>query len=110
MIGLQALERGGYGPADILWRAASLDAVAHVEAEFGRQDDAVAAPAQQPAEETLAAAEVAVDRRTGAVPVDVDRVEEIDARVEGRVDNRTRPREVEPAAEVVAAEPDARHG
>jgi hypothetical protein len=77
-------------------------------AELRREHDPFAPTAQQLAEEALARAAVAVDRRARAVSVDVGRVEERDAGVQRRVDDRARALEVEPSAEVVAAEPDAR--
>ena len=91
----QALERRAERPARVLARA--VEPVAHVVAELGRQHDAVAAALEQLAEEALA---------VPAVAVDVGRVEEGDAGVEGGVDDLACPLEVEATAEVVAAEAD----
>ena len=64
------------------------------------EHDLIAATLQHAAEDLLAAARVAVDVRG---------VEERDARVERRVDDGPRRFLVEPAAEVVATEPDDGH-
>ena len=64
---------------------------------FVASTNAVAPPLEHLAEEALAVALVAVD---------VGRVEEVDARFERGVDHAPGPREVDPAAEIVAAQPD----
>jgi len=93
-VGAKALKRRFEPAAD------GVPSAARIVAELRGEDDAVAAPLEQLAEEALAV----------AVAVDVGRVEEVDAGVEGGVDDLPRPREVDAAAEVVAAEPDARNG
>ena len=95
-IGPEPVERRPDRAAHVVGRA--VRALAHVVTELRRQHDTVASALQQLAEEALAAA---------AVAVDVGRVEERDARVEGRVDDLARPLEVDPAAEVVAPEADS---
>ena len=99
-VGLQAAERRLDRLADVRAGAARRLAVAEVVAELRREHDLVAAAAERAADDLLAAA---------AVAVDVGRVEEGDAGVERRVDHRARGGLVDPAAEVVAAEPDDGH-
>src|SRR5206468_1018323 len=93
----QAVERRAQRPSRVLARA--VEPVAHVVAELRRQNDAVTAALEHLTEEALA---------VPAIAVDVGRVEEGDARVEGGIDDLTRPLQVEAAAEVVAAEADLR--
>src|SRR5205085_5854638 len=83
--------------ADVRPRAACSRAVPHVAAELRREQDAVA-PALEHAPEQLLTAP--------AVAVDVGGVEEADALVERRVDDRTRLLQADAAADVVAAEAD----
>ena len=85
---------GGRSPASAPVRSASIG-----HAELGGDHHLVAALAQRPAQELLA---------LGAA-VDVGGVEEGDAGVEGGVRPRRRGVLVDPAAEVVAAQPDHRH-
>jgi hypothetical protein len=72
----------------------------HHHGELGGEHDLLAAVAEQLAERGL---------RPAAVAVDVGGVEQRDAAVECLVDHRARRREVDAAAEIVAAEPDHRH-
>jgi hypothetical protein len=99
-VGLEAAERRLDRLADVGPRAAGGLAVAEVVAELRRQHDLVAPAGEGAADDLLAAA---------AVAVDVGGVEEGDAGVDRRVDHRARLRLVDPAAEVVAAEPHDRH-
>ena len=100
-VGPQARERGLDRAAGIRARTARLAGVAaHRHAELGREHDAVAAALEHLADEPLGRAVAAVDVRG---------VEERDAGVERRVDHGAGPGEVQPAAEVVAAEADGRH-
>ena len=99
-VGLQPPERRLDRLADVRARAAGRLAVAEVVAELRRQHDLVAAAGERAADDLLAAA---------AVAVDVGGVEERDARLERGVDHRPRRGLVDPAAEVVAAEPDDGH-
>ena len=99
-VGLQPAQRGLDRLADVGAGAASGLAVAEVVAELRREHDPVAPPGERAADDLLAAALVAVDVRG---------VEERDARVERGVDHRARGLLVDPAAEVVAAEPDDGH-
>ena len=101
VVGAQAPERRVDRLADVPARAARLCPVAHVVAELRRENDVVAPPFEHPSEQILASA---------AVAVDVGGVEQRHALVERRVDDRTRPFQVDTAAEVVAAEADHRHG
>ena len=99
-VGLQALERRVERAQDVVARAATGRAVAHLLAELRRQHDLVAPAVEHAADDRLAAA---------GLPVDVGRVEERDAHLERRVDHGARRVFVDPAAEVVAAEADHRH-
>src|SRR5436305_180956 len=101
VVGAQAPERRVDRLADVPARAARLCPVAHVVAELRRENDVVAPPFEHPSEQILASA---------AVAVDVGGVEQRHAVIERRVDDRTRPLQVDTAAEVVAAEADHRHG
>ncbi len=100
-VGAEALERGVDRAPHVVARAGRPVAVSalHVVPELRREDDAVAPARERLAEEALAVA---------APAVDVGRVEEGDPRVERRVHDRARGGGVEPPAEVVAPEPDAR--
>ena len=69
-------------------------------AELRREDDPVAPPVENLSEEALASSVVAVD---------LGRVEKRDPDLERSVDDRSSRREIDPAAEVVATEADARH-
>ena len=105
VVGAQAAERGGHGAPDVGPAALGPGGgpVAHVHllvAELGGQHDLVAAAAQQLAEHLLG---------TAAVAVDVRGVEQGDARVDGRVHHGPGLLQVQPAAEVVAAEPGHRY-
>ncbi len=69
--------------------------VTHAHAEFGGDDHLVAAARQGPPEELLA---------LPANAIDVRRIEEVDAELDGAVDNGLRLFGVAAAAEVVAAQ------
>jgi hypothetical protein len=66
--------------------------VDHADPELRHQHDTVAPPGQRAPEQALAC----------VLAVDVGRVEQRDARVERRIDDRTRARFVDAPAEVVA--------
>ena len=105
VVGAQPAQRGGHGAADIGPAALGpgRGPVAHVHllmAELRGQHDLVAAAAQYLAEQFLGAAAVAVDVRG---------VEQGDARVDGRVHHGPGLLQVQPAAEVVTAEPGHGH-
>ena len=99
VVGLKPLERAVERTADVARLPSRRHVVAHVAAELRRQHHLVAATAQELAEHSLAPAPAAVD---------VGRVEERDAGGDRRIDDGARAVEVEPAAEVVAAEPHPR--
>jgi hypothetical protein len=84
-------------------------AVLHVDAELRRQDDPVTPAVQDLAQERLARARAPVDGVAGAVAVDVGRVQEGDPRGQGGIEHGPGCGQVEPGAEVVAAEADVRH-
>ena len=84
--------------ADVAARSARPLAVAHVHPELGRENDLVTPPVQHAPELLL----------TLAAAVDVGGVKEGDAGVERGVDDLPCVVKREPAAEVVAAEPDDR--
>ena len=98
-VGSQALQRAFDRLADVLAGAARFGAVAHVATELRRKQDGITPALERFPEERLAAAPIAVDVR---------RVKERHARVHCGVDDCTRPVEINPAAEVVAAETDDR--
>ncbi len=93
-VGAKPLERRGDRVMDVLPRSAPL----HPVPELRREDDPVAPTFEQLAEEALAV----------AAAVDVGSVEEVDADFERGIDDLACSREVDPPAEVVAAEADAR--
>ena len=100
VVGAQPPQRLGHGPPDVGPAALGPGgrAVAHVRtlmAELGGQDDLVPASAEDLAERAL---------RPAAFAVGVGRVEQGDAGVDGRVNHRARPVEVQASAEVVTAE------
>ena len=97
MVGLQALQRRVERAADEVAGAVLLIVVVEHGAPLRGEHDLVAPALQQLAEDRLAAA---------AVAVDVGRVEEGHPRLERRVHDRLRRVGVDPAPEVVAAEPD----
>ena len=99
MVGLEPLERAVERAPDVARLAARGSVVAHVAAELRREHHLVAAAAQELAEHPLAPALAAVD---------IGRVEEGDAGGDGRIDDGAGAVNVDPAAEVVAAEPHAR--
>jgi len=70
--------------------------------EFGRKDDVVAPAGEQPAKLALRSAQAFF----GPAAVDVGRVDEGDAQLQGLVQYRARRLVVEPAGEVVRAEAD----
>jgi hypothetical protein len=96
VVRLQPLERADDRVADVCGGA---EPAVRAPAELRREDDPFAARTEDLPEHALAAP---------TAPVHVGGVEEGDARVEGRLDDRARLREVDPGAEVVAPEPDTR--
>jgi len=101
VIGLKAPERALERVPDVV-RGATGSAVDRAASELGRERDQSASPAQRLAEEALA--------RAGALSVALGSVEEVDAGLKSGVDDRSRPGEIDPPAEVVAAEADPRDG
>ena len=105
VVGTQPAQRLGHRAPDVGASALRADGrpVPHVGvlvAELGGQHDLVAARAEDLAERPL---------RTSAAAISVRGVEQRDAGIDGRVHHLARPVHVEPAAEVVAAQPDHRH-
>ena len=99
-IGLQALEARLDRARDVARRAAfELAFVVHRHAEFGDQHDILAAGAERLPQDRL---------RSAAVAVNVGGVENRDAGIERRVHDVARGRRIEPAAEIIAAEPERR--
>ena len=99
VIGAQPAKRRLERRPDIGRRSAARRSVPHRLAELGREDDLISASLEEPPDQRLAAARVAVD---------VCGVEERDPGVEGGVDHRARAGLVDAPAEVVAAEADDR--
>jgi pseudouridylate synthase len=95
----QPFERTLDRAVNVLRPAARRLAVAHVHAELGGENDLVAATFEDLAEQPLA---------TAPASVDVGRVEEGDAGVQGGVDDRSRRVATDAAAEIVAAQSDTR--
>jgi len=98
-VGSQPLQRAFDRLADVVPGTARLGAVAHVATELRREQGPIAPALEHFPEERLTAALIAVDVR---------RVEERHTRVQCAIDDCTRPFEIDPAAEVVAAEADDR--
>ena len=97
-VGVEATEAVLQGRADI-GRLGPVTVVVHLHPELGGQDDLLPAGTESLAQELLAL----------GTPVDVGRVEEGDAVVEGGVDHLGAAGGVDPAPEVVATEADDRH-
>src|SRR5690242_10582134 len=101
VIGLEAPQARFDGLHDVFARG-DLEAFLGVEgpAEFRGEHDIAAAGADDLTQSRL---------RAAVLPIGIGRVEEVDAEIECLIDDLARALLVQPSAEVVAAEPDARY-
>ena len=98
-VGLQARQARLHGRHHVAARGAFLFTIVHRHAEFGGKHDVLAPVAEDLAHDGL---------RAAAAAIGVGGVEQRDPGIERLVDDRPRAFEVDPLAEIVAAEPDQR--